>query len=169
MFKKLLAFVATMYVAMAFAAVDVNTATSAELDSIKGIGPVKSALILSERKKAPFKDWNDFVTRVKGVGTDSAAKFSAEGMTVNGTSYKASGKADVKADAKADKAATKPVTEKAKDAAVATKDAVKGAAVATKDAAKEAAKDVKAAVTPAPKAEVKADVKAGAKTEPAKK
>ena len=167
MFKKLLAFVATMYVAMAFAGVDVNTATSAELDGIKGIGPVKSALIMSERKKAPFKDWNDFVTRVKGVGTDSAAKFSAEGMTVNGASYKAGGKADVKADSKA----AKPVTEKAKDAAVATKDAVKGAAVATKDAVKETAKDVKAAVTPKPdtKAEVKADVKAGAKTEPAKK
>lgn len=167
MFKKLLAFVASMYVAMAFAAVDVNTATSAELDSIKGIGPVKSALIISERKKAPFKDWNDFVTRVKGVGTDSAAKFSADGMTVNGTSYKASAKADVKADAKA----AKPVTEKAKDAAVATKDAAKGAAVATKDAVKDTAKDVKAAVTPKSdtKAEVKADVKAGAKTEPAKK
>ncbi|MDI1238685.1 MAG: helix-hairpin-helix domain-containing protein [Polaromonas sp.] len=167
MFKKLLAFVATMYVAMAFAAVDVNTATTAELDSIKGIGPVKSALIMAERKKAPFKDWNDFVTRVKGVGTDSAAKFSADGLTVNGTSYKAGGKAGVKADVKADK----PVTEKAKDAAVATKDAVKGAAMATKDAAKETAKDVKAAVTPKAdtKAEVKADVKAGAKTEPAKK
>lgn len=167
MFKKLLAFVAAMYVAMAFAAVDVNTATSAELDGIKGIGPVKSALIISERKKAPFKDWNDFVTRVKGVGTDSAAKFSADGMTVNGTSYKASTKADVKADTKA----AKPVTEKAKDAAVATKDAAKDAAVATKDAVKETAKDVKAAVTPKAdtKAEVKADVKAGAKTEPAKK
>ena len=166
MFKKLLAFIAAMYVAMAFAAVDVNTATSAQLDSIKGIGPVKSALIMSERKKAPFKDWNDFVTRVKGVGTDSAAKFSAEGMTVNGASYKAA-KADVKADAKADKKADKPVTEKAKDAAVATKDAVKGAAVATKDAVKETAKDVKAAVTP--KTDAKAEVKAGAKTEPAKK
>jgi competence protein ComEA len=159
MFKKLLAFVAAMYVAVAFAAVDVNTATPAELDAIKGIGPVKSALIISERKKAPFKDWNDFVTRVKGVGTDSAAKFSADGLTVNGTSYKAGGKTDVKAD--------KPVTEKAKDAAVATKDAVKGAAIATK----ETAKDVKAAVTPKAdtKAEVKAEVKAGAKTEPAKK
>lgn len=171
MFKKLLAFVAAMYVAVAFAAVDVNTATPAELDAIKGIGPVKSALIISERKKAPFKDWNDFVTRVKGVGTDSAAKFSADGLTVNGTSYKASAKADVKADKKADKA----VTEKAKDAAVATKDAVKGAAIATKDAAKETAKDVKAAVTPKAetkadvKADVKAEVKAGAKTEPAKK
>lgn len=152
MFKKLLAFIATMYVAMAFAAVEVNTATSAELDSIKGIGPVKSALIMSERKKAPFKDWNDFVTRVKGVGTDSAATFSADGLTVNGTSYKASAKTGVKAD--------KPVTEKAKDAAVATKDAVKGAAIATKDAAKEAAKDVKTAVTP--KAETKAGIKADA-------
>ena len=152
MFKKLLAFMAAMYVAMAFAAVDVNTATSAELDGIKGIGPVKSALIISERKKTPFKDWNDFVTRVKGVGTDSAAKFSAEGMTVNGASYKASAKADVKADKKVDK----PVSEKAKDAAVATKDAVK-----------ETAKDVKAAVTPKAetKAEVKADVKASAKVD----
>lgn len=166
MFKKLLAFVATMYVAMAFAAVDVNTATSAELDSIKGIGPVKSALILSERKKAPFKDWNDFVTRVKGVGTNSAAKFSAEGMTVNGASYKPSAKAEGKGGAKADKTASKPMTEKAKDAAVATKDAVKGAAVATKDAVKETAKDIKAAVTP--KAETKADVKAPVKAEPAK-
>lgn len=129
MFKKLLAFVATLYVAMAFAAVDVNTATSAELDSIKGIGPVKSALILSERKKTPFKDWNDFVTRVKGVGTDSAAKFSADGMTVNGASYKPSAKdvkaavtpkAETKAEVKADaKAAVK--AEPAKPAASAAK------------------------------------------------
>ncbi|MDO9401146.1 MAG: helix-hairpin-helix domain-containing protein [Polaromonas sp.] len=148
MFKKLLAFVAALYVTVAFAAVDVNTATSAELDSIKGIGPVKSALIISERKKAPFKDWNDFVTRVKGVGADSAAKFSAEGMTVNGTSYKASAKADAKAGAKADKKADKPVAEKAKDAAKGT------------------AKDDKAAATP--KTETKAEAKATAKADAAK-
>lgn len=148
MFKKLLAFVAALYVTVAFAAVDVNTATSAELDSIKGIGPVKSALIISERKKAPFKDWNDFVTRVKGVGTDSAAKFSAEGMTVNGTSYKASAKTDAKAGAKADKKADKPVAEKAKDAAKGT------------------AKDDKAAATP--KTETKAEAKATAKADAAK-
>jgi competence protein ComEA len=104
MFKKLLAFVATMYVAMAFAAVDVNTATTAELDGIKGIGPVKSALIMAERKKAPFKDWNDFVARVKGVGTDSAIKFSAEGLTVNGTSYRAGGKTEANAGAKTEPA-----------------------------------------------------------------
>lgn len=169
MFKKVLAFFAAMSLVAAFAAVDVNKATDAELDGIKGIGPVTTKLITSERKKGEFKNWEDFISRVKGVGDKSAAKFSAQGLTVNGTAYtgagaadaKAKAKADTKADVKADsKKADKPVAEKAKDAAVATKDAVKGAAVATKDAVKETAKDAKAAVTD--KKEVKADAKADA-------
>jgi competence protein ComEA len=141
MFKKLLAFFAAMSLVAAFAAVDVNKATEAELDGIKGIGPVTTKLILSERKKSEFKNWDDFVTRVKGVGNKSAAKFSAEGLTVSGASYKGP-------EAAAAKKTDKPMTEKAKDAAVATKDAVKGAAVSTKEAVKETAKEVKAAVTP---------------------
>ncbi len=141
MFKKLLAFFAAMFLVAAFAAVDVNKATEAELDGIKGIGPVTTKLIISERKKAEFKNWEDFVARVKGVGDKSAAKFSAEGLTVSGAKYQGPSAAPAK---KADK----PVMEKAKDAAVATKDAVKGAAISTKDAVKETAKDVKAAVTP---------------------
>jgi competence protein ComEA len=163
MFKKILAFFAAMSLVAAFAAVDVNKATEAELDGIKGIGPVTSKLITSERKKGEFKSWEDFVTRVKGVGDKSAAKFSAEGLTVGGAAYTGAGAADAKAKAKADatKKTDKPVTEKAKDAAVATKDAAKGAAVATKDAVKETAKDAKAAVTPKPDA--KADAKAEAK------
>jgi competence protein ComEA len=141
MFKKLLAFFAAMSLVAAFAAVDVNKATEAELDGIKGIGPVTTKLILSERKKSEFKNWDDFVTRVKGVGDKSAAKFSAEGLTVSGASYKGPGAA-------AAKKTDKPMTEKAKDAAVATKDAVKGAADSTKEAVKETAKEVKAALTP---------------------
>ena len=43
---------------------------------IKGIGPVDLGKILDERKKGEFKDWND-LSRVKGVGERSAAKFSA--------------------------------------------------------------------------------------------
>lgn len=141
MFKKLLAFFAAMFMVAAFAAVDVNKATEAELDGIKGIGPVTSKLIMSERKKGEFKNWGDFVTRVKGVGDKSAAQFSAEGLTVSGAKYEGPAKAPAK---KADK----PMMEKAKDAAVTTKDAIKGAAISTKDAVKETAKDVKAAVTP---------------------
>lgn len=145
MFKKLLAFFAAMSLVAAFAAVDVNKATEAELDGIKGIGPVTTKLIISERKKGEFKNWDDFVTRVKGVGDKSAAKFSAEGLTVSGASYPGASAAPAKAQAtKTDK----PMTEKVKDAAIATKDAVKGAAVSTKEAVKNTAKDVKAAVTP---------------------
>ncbi|MDO8772062.1 MAG: helix-hairpin-helix domain-containing protein [Burkholderiaceae bacterium] len=145
MFKKLLAFFAAMSLVAAFAAVDVNKATEAELDGIKGIGPVTTKLIISERKKGEFKNWDDFVTRVKGVGDKSAAQFSAGGLTVAGASYQGPSTAPAK---KTDKS----ITQKTKDAAVATKDAVKGAAVSTKDAVKDTAKDVKAAVSPKPDA-----------------
>ena len=88
MFKKLLAFVAAMYMAVSFAAVDVNKATAAELDGIKGIGPSISGKIVDERKKGNFKDWKDFIERVKGLGERNAAKFSAEGLTVGGVGFK---------------------------------------------------------------------------------
>ena len=158
MFKKFLAFIAAMSVVAAFAAVDVNKASEAELDGVKGIGPVTTKLIVSERKKGDFKSWEDFISRVKGVGDNSAAKFSASGLTVSGASYTGPGAAKAKVEAKADvKADAKPVSEKAKDAAVATKDAVKGAAIKTGAAVKETAKDAKAAVTP--NKEVKTEVK----------
>ncbi len=106
MFKKILALVAMLYAVACLAAVDVNKASVAELDSIKGIGPGTSSKILDERKKGSFKDWADFIGRVKGVGDGNAAKFSAEGLTVNGESFKtvppaaSSAKADKKAAAK---------------------------------------------------------------------
>ena len=87
MFKKLLAFFAAMSLFAAFAAVDVNKATAAELDSIKGIGPGISAKILDERKNGNFKDWSDLIARVGGVGEKTAAKYSAEGLTVNGKKF----------------------------------------------------------------------------------
>lgn len=71
----------------AMAAVDVNQASAAELDGIKGIGPGLSEKILAERKKAPFKDWPDFISRVGGVGEKSAARFSAEGLRVQGKTF----------------------------------------------------------------------------------
>lgn len=88
MLKKIFALLAMLYAAMAFAAVDVNKASAADLDGIKGIGPAISTKILDERKKGNFKDWNDFIDRVKGVGEGNAAKFSAEGLTVNGAGFK---------------------------------------------------------------------------------
>ena len=87
MLKKLVSIFLMMSAAFAFAAVDVNKATNAELDSIKGIGPAISGKILDERKKGNFKDWNDFIERVKGIGDGNAAKLSTAGLTVNGSSF----------------------------------------------------------------------------------
>ena len=88
MLKKILVLATMLYAAVCFAAVDVNKASAADLDGIKGIGPGISTKILDERKKGNFKDWNDFIERVKGVGEGNAAKFSAEGMTIGGAGFK---------------------------------------------------------------------------------
>ena len=116
MIKKILAAMLALFAAVAFAAVDANKATQAELEAVKGIGPAISAKIIEERSKGAFKDWQDMVTRVKGVGETNAAKFSTEGLTVNGAAFAgapakaaapaAAKKDDKKADAPA--AAAKP-------------------------------------------------------------
>lgn len=93
MLRKTLAMLALLYCAASFAAVDVNKATAAELDGIKGIGPSISSRILEERKKGNFKDWADLIQRVKGVGEGTAAKYSAEGLTIGGDAYTAAGAA----------------------------------------------------------------------------
>jgi competence protein ComEA len=148
MFKKLLAFFAAMTVAVAFAAVDVNKATPAELDGIKGIGPSISAKIVDERKKGNFKSWEDFIERVKGIGEGNAAKFSAAGLTVGGAGYKGAAAAPAKKDDKpaapaaAAKAEAKPAAAPAAAAAPAKADA-KPAAAATPTAAKPAASAAK--------------------------
>jgi len=105
-FKKILLIITLLYAAAAFAAVDVNKATAAELDGIKGIGPGLSTKILDERKNGNFKDWSDFIARVGGVGEKTAAKFSTEGLTVNGKKFSAAAvaKAEAKASAKTEKA-----------------------------------------------------------------
>ena len=91
MFKQvvatLLALCVAIFTSAAFAAVDVNKADQAALESVKGIGPAMSTRLLDERKKNSFKDWPDMIDRVKGIGPGNAAKFSEAGLTVNGASF----------------------------------------------------------------------------------
>lgn len=88
--KSFLAAIATLAalvlsIGPAFAEVDVNKADRTALDSVKGIGPAMAKTILDARKKGgAFKDWEDFQTRVKGVGEKNSDKLSAAGLTVNG-------------------------------------------------------------------------------------
>ena len=146
MLKKILAILVMLCATLAMAAVDVNKATEAQLDAVKGIGPVTSKLIMTERKKGEFKSWQDFIERVKGVGDARAAKLSDEGLTVNGAAFKPTAK-DSKAAAKDAKAAAKDDRKEAK----ADAKAEKADAKAEKAAARAEAK--------AEKAEAKADAK----------
>lgn len=89
MLKKLVLLLVALVVSIssALAAIDVNTADQAALESLKGIGPVKSKAIVDERNKnGPFKDADDLARRVKGIGAKTVTKLEAEGMTIGGGS-----------------------------------------------------------------------------------
>lgn len=127
MLKQLSVALAGLFAAAAFAATDVNKATQAELEALKGVGPISASLIMAERKNGNFKSWDDLITRVKGVGETSAQKYSDAGLTVNGASYKMTG--------------TKPsMGERAGDSVKGAGSAIAGGAVKTGQAMKEQAK-----------------------------
>ena len=68
MFRQVLTALLAAFAFNAFAAVDANQASQAELESVKGIGPGLSGRIIDARKTASFKDWSDLQQRVSGVG-----------------------------------------------------------------------------------------------------
>ena len=69
--------------------IDLNKATEVELDALKGVGPVLTKAVMDERKKAPFKDWEDATSRVKGLGPQKASSLSEQGVRVQGSAYNA--------------------------------------------------------------------------------
>lgn len=81
---------ALVFAAFAFnasAAVEVNQASQAELETVKGIGPGLSGKILEARKAGAFKSWSDIIDRVPGIGAGNAARFSQAGLTVAGSAF----------------------------------------------------------------------------------
>jgi len=62
----------------AWAAVDLNRATRAELETVKGIGPAKAEAIIRDREKnGPFRNVDDLV-RVRGFGKTTVDKLRKE-------------------------------------------------------------------------------------------
>ncbi|KIG09149.1 ComEA family DNA-binding protein [Caballeronia concitans] len=107
-------------IGVAFAAVDVNTADQAALDSVKGLGPVKSKAIVDERtKNGPFKDADDLANRVKGLGVKSVAKLEENGLTIGGSSLPPTGKTSKSAPVSSQGAAAPNSTVKSSTAATA--------------------------------------------------
>jgi competence protein ComEA len=71
------------FAGLAAAAVDLNSATAAELEAVKGIGPVKAKSIIDYREKnGPFKSVDD-LKGVKGFGVKTIEKLRPE-FTVGG-------------------------------------------------------------------------------------
>lgn len=85
----LLAAAAALGTGLSFGATEANLATEAELDSVKGLGPASTARIMQARQRSPFKDWADFLRRVKGFKGSSAERLSEAGLTVNGLPFEA--------------------------------------------------------------------------------
>ena len=103
MIRNFIALLLAVFALNAFAAIDVNQASQAELETVKGIGPGLSAKILKARQANTFKNWDDLVDRVGGVGPGNAARFSQAGLTVSGSAYNSTAAKPAKT-AKADKA-----------------------------------------------------------------
>jgi competence protein ComEA len=89
--------------------IDLNKASEVELDALKGVGPVLTKAVMDERKKAPFKDWEDATNRVKGLGPQKASSLSEQGVRVQGSAYnvKAAETKPTAKDSSADKVAAK--------------------------------------------------------------
>ena len=85
--RRLVAITILLWASACFAATDVNQASEAELDGLKGIGPSLSGKILEARQQGPFTSWQDLMRRVKGISAKSAARLSEAGLSVNGAGY----------------------------------------------------------------------------------
>ncbi|HIP28250.1 MAG TPA: helix-hairpin-helix domain-containing protein [Sulfurovum sp.] len=109
MFKKIIAgflvFATSSVFAMSLSAL--NSASKAELMEINGIGDVKAAAIIKERRKGKFKSFQD-LERVEGIGEQTAANVK------NGVKSSADvKKVTKKRKTKASKKKTKSTKEKA--------------------------------------------------------
>lgn len=72
------------FAGFASAVVDLNSATAAELETLKGVGPAKAKAIIDHREKnGPFKTVDE-LDNVKGFGMKSVEKLRPE-LTVGGS------------------------------------------------------------------------------------
>ena len=68
---------------------DLASARDIDLDGLRGLGPATTRLILQERERQPFKDWQDLMRRTPGIGPKKAAQLSEQGLRVQGQPYPA--------------------------------------------------------------------------------
>ena len=147
--KKLLALILAIvsFIGMAFAAVNINTADQKQLESLRGIGPVRAKAILSYREKnGPFRTLED-VDKVPGIGKGTLEKIKDDVVFSGPTT-------SLGPDAKESKAGAKEARREEKEEKTEKRAEKKETKVAQSDAKK---KDEK----PSAKDEIKAAAKPG--------
>jgi len=82
-----------LFVSQAWA-LDLNQASSDELQSISGVGPKMAQRIVKERARGPFQSLEHLAERVSGVGVKRIERFKAAGLTVGSIVRSAVGSAD---------------------------------------------------------------------------
>lgn len=97
--------VSSLYAECKEGQVDINTATEAQLRTVKGIGPKKAEAIIAAR---PFSSVDD-LRRVKGIGAKTLENLRPHLCVGKAAAEKAPAKADV--ETKAEKAEKAPETE----------------------------------------------------------
>ena len=66
---------------------DIAQARELDLDGLRGLGPATTRIILQERERQPFRDWQDLMKRSPGIGPKKAAQLSGQGLRVQGQPY----------------------------------------------------------------------------------
>lgn len=63
-------------------ALDANTASADELQTIRGIGPATAVRIVEARQREPFRDLDDLRARVRGIGEKNLRRMRDAGLAV---------------------------------------------------------------------------------------
>jgi competence protein ComEA len=100
------------YVSLAFAGVNINSATQEQLETLNGVGPVKAQAIIDYRKKnGPFKSLED-IKKVDGIGDATYDKIKGDIMLSGRTEPKKAADDKKAADLKAREDAKKAAADK---------------------------------------------------------
>ncbi len=145
----------------AFADVNINTATQAQLETLKGVGPAKAQAIIDYRtKNGPFKTLAD-LEKVQGIGPGIFKNIKSDVKLSGDTVVKAHDKGEHKGAAKKAEPAAKAEPAKPAMKAEPAKPATPPAPAAKAEPAKPATPATPAA--PAAKSDPKGDSKAADK------